>query len=54
MIDARGIRLGTQPKTQIALEEDALYVPESGRRLFTTAGLTSASRSATRPSATRS
>jgi predicted amidohydrolase len=39
VIAADGARVGIQAKTQVALEEDELYVPGSGRRLFTVQGL---------------
>jgi predicted amidohydrolase len=40
VIDADGRRLGTQAKTQIDPTEEADYVPGTGRRVFTAAGLT--------------
>jgi predicted amidohydrolase len=40
VLDADGTRLGEQAKTQIDPTEDPLYVPGSGRRTFTAAGLT--------------
>jgi predicted amidohydrolase len=40
VIDADGARLGVQAKTQIAPEEEPLYVPGVGRRVFRAAGLT--------------
>jgi predicted amidohydrolase len=39
-IGADGTRLGEQVKTQIAPDEERWYVPGSGRRVFTAAGLT--------------
>jgi predicted amidohydrolase len=40
VLDADGTRLGVQAKTQIDPTEEADYVPGSGRRLFTAAGVT--------------
>lgn len=40
VIDTDGNVLGEQPKTQLDPSEDPLYVPGSGRRLFTAAGVT--------------
>ena len=40
VLDADGTRLGEQIKTQIAPEEDPLYVAGSGRRTFAAAGMT--------------
>lgn len=40
VIDADGIVLGEQPKTQIDPAEEEYYVPGTGRRLFDTGGLT--------------
>lgn len=40
VIDADGTLLGEQAKTQIDPSEEADYVPGSGRRVFTAAGLT--------------
>ena len=40
VIGADGTRLGEQVKTQIAPDEERWYVPGSGRRVFTAAGLT--------------
>jgi predicted amidohydrolase len=40
VVDADGTRLGEQEKTQIAPEEDPLYVAGSGRRTFAAGGLT--------------
>ena len=40
VLDADGARLGEQPKTQIDPSEEPHYVPGSGRRMFTVAGVT--------------
>ena len=40
VFDADGTRLGEQAKTQIDPTEEAHYVPGTGRRVFTAAGLT--------------
>ena len=40
VIGADGARLGEQVKTQVAPEEEPIYVAGSGRRTFTAAGLT--------------
>ena len=40
VLGADGTRLGTQAKTQIDPTEEPNYVPGSGRRVFTAAGLT--------------
>jgi predicted amidohydrolase len=40
VFDADGSRLGVQAKTQIDPTEDPHYVPGSGRRVFTAAGMT--------------
>jgi predicted amidohydrolase len=40
VIDADGSRIGEQAKTQIDPSEERDYVPGSGRRVFTAAGLT--------------
>jgi predicted amidohydrolase len=40
VFDADGTRLGDQAKTQIDPSEERHYVPGSGRRVFTTEGLT--------------
>jgi predicted amidohydrolase len=40
VLDADGTTLGVQPKTQIDPTEEPNYVPGSGRRVFTVAGLT--------------
>jgi predicted amidohydrolase len=40
VIDADGMRLGVQVKTQIDPSEEVDYVPGSGRRTFTAAGVT--------------
>jgi predicted amidohydrolase len=40
VLDADGAIIGEQTKTQIAPSEDRDYVPGSGRRLFTLAGVT--------------
>jgi len=40
VIDADGTTLGVQPKTQLDPTEERDYVPGSGRRIFTAAGLT--------------
>jgi len=40
VIDANGETIGHQTKTQIDPSEEPSYIPGSGRRVFTTAGLT--------------
>ena len=40
VIGADGARLGEQVKTQVAPEEDSVYVAGTGRRVITAAGLT--------------
>lgn len=40
VVGADGTRLGEQPKTQLDPSEEADYVPGSGRRLFSAAGVT--------------
>jgi predicted amidohydrolase len=40
VLDADGTRLGVQAKTQIDLSEEPNYVPGTGRRVFTAAGVT--------------
>jgi len=40
VFDADGTQLGEQPKTQIDPSEERWYIPGSGRRVFTAAGVT--------------